>query len=155
LRRAETGTSSYGNWYRYDEAMARILIDTNVLVGAAYNSNSASRKIVSAVEAGTLQLIVSPAIVREYKAVLPKAIHSQDAGRWVWQAIDRAESVTPSDVPSVTEDRSDDKFLAAALAGKAEAIVTSDEHLLAVHPYARIAILQPTEFWKRLNATDE
>lgn len=120
--------------------MIRLVIDTNVLVAAAYNPGSASRKIVSGVEVGTFELIVSPDIVREYERVFPKAIRSGDARARVWQSIRHAESVTPAEVPYVTADRSDDKFLAA------DAIITSDEHLLAVHPYEGIEILRPVVF---------
>lgn len=129
--------------------MIRVLIDTNVLVAAAYNPGSASRKIISGVEAGAFGLIVSPDIVREYKTVLPKAIRSDAARSRVWRSIEHAESVAPAEVPYVTADRTDDKFLAAALAGAADAIITSDGHLLAVHPYERIEILQPVVFWDR------
>lgn len=126
--------------------MKRILIDTNVLVAAAWNPGSASGKIVSAVRHAELGLIVSSAIVREYEAVLPKAIRSDEARDRVWEAVECAESVAPRENPPVTEDRSDDKFLAAATAGHADAIVTNDDHLLAVHPYEGIPILRPAEF---------
>lgn len=131
--------------------MIRIVIDTNVFVAAAYNPRSSSRKIVNAVWEKQLRLVVSPAIIREYKMVLPKAIRSDDAREEVWKAIKCAQSVTPQENPSVTEDRSDDKFLAAAVAGEADAVITNDEHLLAVHPYQVIEILQPSEFRKRLH----
>ncbi len=117
---------------------------------AAYNPGSASRKIVSGVEVGTFELFVSPDIVREYERVFPKAIRSNDARARVWQSIRHAESVTPAEVPHVTADRSDDKFLAAAFSAAADAIITSDEHLLAVHPYEGIEILRPVVFWNRL-----
>lgn len=134
--------------------MMRVLIDTNVLVAAAYNPGSASRKIVRAV-GNELQLIVSPDILREYEAVLPKAIRAEATREWIWQSLESAESVTPEATPPVTEDRSDDKFLAAAAAGQASAVVTSDRHLLAVHPYEGIHILQPTAFWNWLRGGDD
>jgi len=129
--------------------MIRLLIDTNVVVAAAYNARSASRKMLSRVETGAFELVVSPDIVREYESVLPKAIRSDAARARVWRSIQHAESVTPADVPHATADRSDDKFLAAALAGQADAIITSDEHLLTVHPYEGIPILRPVDFWSR------
>ncbi|MEQ8785530.1 MAG: putative toxin-antitoxin system toxin component, PIN family [Pirellulaceae bacterium] len=135
--------------------MNRILIDTNAFVAAAYNPESASRKIVRAVERGELKLIVSPEIVREYKAILPKAVRSGEARDWLWQVIEMAERVTLAENPPVTEDRADDKFLAAAVAGVADAIVSSDQHLLDVHPYAGIDILRPTEFWDRFSTDSD
>jgi len=40
-------------------------------------------------------------------------------------------------------------FLALAVDGEADAIVTGDRDLLALHPYAPIAILSPRDFLKR------
>lgn len=131
--------------------MIRIVIDTNVLVAAAYNASSASRRIVGFVETGTLKLIVSPDIVREYETVLRNAIRSEKSLTRVRQSIQYAENVTPFEVPLVTADRSDDKFLAAAVAGQAEAIITSDEHLLAVHPHEGVEVLRPTVYRNRLD----
>lgn len=127
----------------------RILIDTNVFVAAAYNHGSASRKIVHAVQQRQLALIVSPAIVWEYRAVLPKAVRREAERVRLLQTIESAEVVSPSEVPAVTEDRSDDKFLAAAVAAGADSLVTNDAHLLAVHPHAGIEILRPGVFWNR------
>ena len=53
----------------------------------------------------------------------------------------------------MTEDPDDDKFLAAAVAGQAAAIVSNDEHLLAVHSYQGIDILRPRAFWDQLGGT--
>lgn len=126
--------------------MPRVLLDTNVLIAAAYNPHSASSRIVNMVERDELKMIVSPAIEREYERLIPKAVRTNEKREWVWRIIQLAESVTPQDNPPVTEDREDDKFLAAALAGKAEAIISNDQHLLAVHPYQGIDILQPKRF---------
>ena len=126
------------------------MIDTNVFVAAAYNPKSASRKILCGVETGEFKLIVSPEIVREYETVLPKAIRSTDAAVRVRLSIQLAAYVAPHEGPSVTVARSDDKFLVAAVAGQAKAVITNDEHLLAVHPYEGIQILQPAVFWDRI-----
>jgi len=44
------------------------------------------------------------------------------------------------------EDPDDDKFLAAALGGKAEAIISGDKHLLDVNGYTGIEVIGPSEF---------
>jgi hypothetical protein len=43
-------------------------------------------------------------------------------------------------------DATDNKFLALALAAEADAIVSSDEDLLVLHPWRGIPILTPAEF---------
>lgn len=134
--------------------MTRILIDTNVLVAAAYNRRSASRRILEAIESGMFTLLVSPRIRREYAYILPRAVRSESAREAIWQLLDKAEQVTPDEIPAVTEDRSDDKFLAAAVTGRAAALISSDEHLLSVHPHAGVEILTPTAFWNRFGDSD-
>lgn len=137
-----------------DVDMARIVLDTNVLVASAYRPNSASRRIVDAVQQGAHQLVVSPAIVREYEAILPKAVRFEPALDRLWRVVDDAERVAPQENPPVSADRSDDKFLAAAVAGQAECVVSSDEHLLAVHPYEQIAIMKPAAFLARMGDSE-
>jgi putative PIN family toxin of toxin-antitoxin system len=133
----------------------RILIDTNVFVAAACNPASASRKIVRAVERGELRLVVSPAVVREYEVILPHAVRWEEARDALRRLIESAQCVSPQENPPVTEDRADDKFLAAAVTAPAEAIITSDRHLLAVHPYQGIDILPPPVFWKRFDEHED
>jgi len=43
-------------------------------------------------------------------------------------------------------DPKDDKFLEVAVHGRADAIVTGDADLLALHPFRGIAILTPADY---------
>jgi putative PIN family toxin of toxin-antitoxin system len=126
--------------------MRRIVIDTNVLVASAYNSRSASRRIVEACLAGKLVMIVSPAMRREYEHILRRAVRNDGEAARLQAAIEQAETVVPETQPRVVaDDPDDDKFLAAALAGKADALVTNDDHLLALGGHEGLPILRPVE----------
>jgi predicted nucleic acid-binding protein len=46
-------------------------------------------------------------------------------------------------------DPRDDKFLALAVAGHADCIITGDKDLLALHPFRGIAILTPMAYLER------
>ncbi len=59
------------------DEIPRVVVDTNVLVGSAYNPRSASRTIVTACQRGDLQLFASPATLREYELILPRAIRNR------------------------------------------------------------------------------
>jgi predicted nucleic acid-binding protein len=48
-------------------------------------------------------------------------------------------------------DSNDDKFLALALAIKANCIVTGDQDLLVLHPFQGIPILTPADFLNKFN----
>jgi predicted nucleic acid-binding protein len=63
----------------------------------------------------------------------------------------RLFTVQQSDVAAVDppcRDPMDSKFLALALVSEADALVSSDEDLLILHPWRRIPILTPAEFYR-------
>lgn len=134
--------------------MHRIVIDTNVLVASAYNRRSASRRIVDAVAEGKLELILSPGIQREYNRILPRAVCFPAELERLRAIIAAGQQVHPKSNPPVTEDREDDKFLAAASAGAAEAVITNDPHLLSVDCYEGIRVVRPSSF-ERLSSDNE
>lgn len=130
-----------------EEPGPKVVLDTNVLIASAYQPRSASRRIVEASLRGELTLIVSPAVEREYELIVQRAVRSEAEIRRVGELLSRAERVEPAETPRVVpEDPDDDKFLAAALAGRAAAIVTNDRHLLELDPYRGIRIVRPVEF---------
>lgn len=47
----------------------------------------------------------------------------------------------------ICRDPKDDKYLALALAAKAQFIVTGDWDLLVLHPFKNISILKSSDFW--------
>jgi predicted nucleic acid-binding protein len=53
-------------------------------------------------------------------------------------------------VTVIATDPSDDKFLEAALEGKADCIVSGDKHLLALKAFRGIPILTARKFIERL-----
>jgi putative PIN family toxin of toxin-antitoxin system len=127
-------------------SLTRIVVDTNIFVASAYNPTSASGRIVDAIERGELQLVVSPAMKREYDRIIPKAVRVRERIDRIREIVDKGDQVEPPENPAVTEDREDDKFPAAALAGDAEIIITSDPHLLDVDGYRGLRILRPIDF---------
>ena len=129
-----------------EPSLRRIVIDTNILVASAYNRTSASGQIVDAVARDEFQLITSSDIEREYDRILPRAIRIPGEISRLRAIITAGLRVSPPANPPVTEDREDDKFLAAAAAGSAEAVITNDPHLLSVDGYLGIRVLRPSDF---------
>jgi putative PIN family toxin of toxin-antitoxin system len=125
----------------------RVVLDTNVLVAAAYAPHSASRRIVEACLETRLLAVASLAIKREYEFILARAVRVEGYQDRLDQFLARLELVQPAESPRlVPDDPDDDKFLAAAAAGGAGWIVTNDRHLLALDPHGPIRIVASGRF---------
>lgn len=129
--------------------VVRIVADTNVLVSGSL-WNGAPARILDAVEARRLTLVLSPELWAEFAAVLnrPKlAARIRSLGitpSGLAHAIrTHVEWAAPDMIPSPPElrDPKDLPVLAAALAGRVDAIVTGDGDLLHLGAFCGIPIL--------------
>jgi putative PIN family toxin of toxin-antitoxin system len=117
----------------------------------------ASFKVLKQVSSGKHQLIVSVAIIEEYHKVLEsdeiveKAAYKRELLSVTFKLLRMAKMVKPSKKFSVIEDPEDNKFLDAAVAGKASFLISQDGHLLKLGRFRRIRIMTPEDF---LNFSD-
>lgn len=135
--------------------MIRFVLDTNILVSSA-PPGSRLRPLIDAWQEGRCRLLISPEIFDEYLRVLtyPRFQLSSDDIRRILErdVVPYSEVVhVTSHVDVVKEDPSDNKFLACAIDGKADAIVSGDHHLLDLKSYQGIPILTAREFLNRLS----
>lgn len=111
-------------------------------------------KINTAWKDSKFTLIVSNAIVSEYLDVLqrPKFHLTSDIIFDLIARVERkAKLVTPTESVNIIEtDPTDNKFLEAALEGKAIYVVSGDNHLLELKSFRGIDILTAHEFIARL-----
>ncbi len=124
----------------------RLVLDTVIVVRSLIKSYSLSAQILFD-HWDAYEWIVSPDIVAEYQEVttrpaitrkyvrLPNRDHAAFLAR-----LRTAVTVYPGSVPAVCRDPGDDKFLAAALAGGADYIVSEDLDLLSLEVYEGIEI---------------
>lgn len=117
--------------------MIRVVVDPNVLISALIGpSGSAPHQVVMAWQAGLIEFVVSPLLLRELQDVLrrPKFARFQaQVGPYVAMIESDALLVEdPSDPPGTTADPGDDYLVALARAGAADAIVSGDRHLLEI-----------------------
>ncbi len=132
-------------------AKLRLVIDTNIFVAAVRSPDSASRQLLDAVADGKATLLVSPAVFQEYRRILPKAVQSHERDEIIRRWISLAEPVDAGRGPRVvSEDPDDDKFVALALQGQADAIVSNDEHLLGLKEKIDVPVLRPGDAVERL-----
>ena len=127
----------------------RIVLDTNVLISGIFFTGP-PYQILEAWRDGNLQILVSPAILEEYRRVMNE-LASQFEAINLDSFLDlltlRSEIVLAPVMPRVIkDDPSDDKFLECAVAGKAACIVSGDKHLLKLSEFRGIRILTPRQF---------
>ncbi len=118
--------------------MKKIVVDTNVLVSGLLFDGKPG-ELIKLWKEGLIVPLCSKEIVREYLRVLayPKFQLSESEIDFLLahEILPYFEvlTVTPGK-PFVTTDPSDDKFIWCAMVGRADVIVSGDEHLLNLIP---------------------
>ena len=134
-----------------------VVIDTVVFVRSLLNPHSAPGRVIFA-HADEYRLILSAPIVREILEVLQRPeitskirfVAGMDTRR-VLDLLSQAEIVELSSIPQVSRDPKDDKFLATAVAGEADYVISEDRDLLDLGEYQGIKIVDVATFLKILN----
>src|SRR5258706_16331966 len=128
--------------------MKRAVLDTNIIVSSALGG--ALVLVLEKWDQGKFTVIVTTDILDEYFQVLnrPKFKLKQETidkiTRYIYQF---SEFVVPEEqIHFVEADPKDDKFLEAAIAGKADFIVSGDKHLLDLKEFRSIPIISGAEF---------
>ena len=129
---------------------SRIVIDTNVLISRFLKRNSVPAQAV-AKAARSSAVLVSAATFAELEAVLQRrkfdAYFSLARRRELLEEFQALATFVQILTPiRACRDPKDDKFLEVAVHGRADAIVTGDADLLALHPFRGIAILTPADY---------
>lgn len=134
--------------------MARAVLDANVLISAAIRPSGPPGQIVTALlTRDAFDLILSPAIVAEVEkalglAKIRKYLREPDIVLlWLADIVALADLVEDTGrVKGVCRDPADDAVLGAAVEGRASAIVTGDDDLLALGEFGGTVILTPRAF---------
>jgi putative PIN family toxin of toxin-antitoxin system len=127
----------------------RTVLDTNVVISGIFFAGP-PYQILKAWREGKLHLVVSEEILAEYRRV-GETLALQFPPIDPWPILDMlradAEVISAECLPEpVCDDPDDDKFLACALAGECELIVSGDKHLLKASGFRSIKVLKPREF---------
>lgn len=131
----------------------RVVIDTNVLISGLFSTTSTPALAVEKAVTKA-QLVATTETLRE----LIEKLHSPKFDRYVRrerrdallervaslvEIIDVLQSIRAS------RDPKDDKFLEAAVNGRADVLVTGDRDLLDLNPFRGIAIVTPAAYLAR------
>lgn len=144
--------------------MLRVVIDTNVFVSALLSQNGAPAQVLNAWRERRFLLLTSPEIIAEVAETLgrfvgraPYDVTRDDVeGIVVLLRNDAVEAHSSVDVSDADIPDPDDLiFLACALDGNADAIVSGDKHLKSLGSYHSIPILTARDFVEQLNQAKE
>jgi len=132
--------------------MDSAVFDTVIFVRSLINPEGLWGRLVFA-NAHRYRLIVSQPIIMELLEVLTRSHISRKYRGLAAQNIQTilgilatAEAVDVAEIPAVSRDPKDDKFLATAVAGQADYLVSEDRDLLDIHAYRGTAIVDAITF---------
>jgi putative PIN family toxin of toxin-antitoxin system len=131
----------------------RVVLDTSVVVSAVLIRQGNERRILDAWRRGAFDLVISPPLLEELGRVLsyPRIRNA----RWMTDAevvellgILAEDSVVVEGRLDVraSRDRGDDVFLATAVDGDADYLVSGDRDLLTLGSYRSVMIVRPAAF---------
>lgn len=132
----------------------KIVVDANLFASGLIKPNSNPGKILDLVQQNQVELILSPAIIKEIKHILlyPKIQkyhrktaqeideYFEDLLMFAW--IVEGEEI----VNAIKADPADNKYLACAYEGEADYIVSGDHHLLDLEAYQGIDVIKASAF---------
>jgi len=139
--------------------MIKAVLDTNILVSGLISPRGSPAKIIDLWQEGNYILVTSKAILNEVRRVLncPKIFHNYHLSRkrikeYLEGLSIFAEAVRPRKrVLVIKQDPQDNKFIEAALAGRADFLVSGDKHLLKLKEYQGMRIVTANTFLTSTN----
>jgi len=140
-----------------DPQLLGAVLDSSVIVSAFLSSAGASAEVLRLWRKDkAFQVILSDPILSEVIRVLLEHKITDSIIEDFVAAVHLVALVTDNlyIVRHVAQDPSDDVFLAAALEGRANYIVTLDRHLLNIKQYHGVQIVRPALFLRHLRMRD-
>jgi uncharacterized protein len=130
----------------------RVVLDTNVVVSSLLFPGSVPANALLKAQNGIV--LSSDATLLELIHVMSRSRFDRYVERTIRQRL-TAQYVNATELIDISapiracRDPRDDKFLEVAVHGRAQAIVTGDADLLALHPFHGIEILSPSDYLAR------
>lgn len=131
----------------------RVVVDTNVFISGVLSVTSPPARCVEAVAVNG-QLLATEATLKElFERLLSPKFDPYVARARREELLSRlaplVEIVEVVQQVRACRDPHDDRFLEAAVNGRADVLITGDKDLLDLHPFRGIAIIGPSEYLGR------
>lgn len=124
----------------------KVVIDTNLIIAARWNPRSSSNRIIGMVIEGKVSAVYTTAIKNENLHILEKVKPPKDYLDKILKFYRISRKVDAKRKIDICPDKADNRFLEAAVAGKASYIISSDRHLLDLKEFEGVRILKPGDF---------
>ena len=134
------------------------MVDTNLFISGLFGKNSLSAKLQDLWINQEFELVTSIEIMKEVSRVLRyprirQKFHPKDETLKRFFRLVFRKAVVTKDIyktDRITDDPSDNKFLACALEGTADYIVSRDQHLRNLKQFHGIKIIDASTFVKKV-----
>jgi putative PIN family toxin of toxin-antitoxin system len=132
----------------------RAVLDTNIMVSVAFSREGLARELRDMIADEAFTLVTSKEIIKELYRVLlyPHIVKrfkpsKSDINEFIAMILDRAD-ITKGlyQVKKIEDDLTDNMFLACAIEGTADYIVSRDPHLRNLKHYRRVQIVGAKTF---------
>lgn len=141
--------------------MLRAVLDANVYVSALLGPDGPPGRIIDRfLREAAFELIVAPSIVEEtlrafsYPKVRKLIRSNVDPALWLEDIVMLAELVSGKyEVSGVCRDPDDDKYLGAAVEGRAAFVVTGDHGFLSIEEHWDVRVVSPRTFLELLGGS--
>jgi len=129
----------------------KVVPDTNILISSLILKSGKPREIFNKFLNGEIIFILSNELLEELNDVLSRPkfnlITKEERTEFINNIKEFSQLVNPNQkLNIILKDSSDNKVLEAAYEGKADYIITGDEHLLELKKFNEIKIINPKEF---------
>jgi putative PIN family toxin of toxin-antitoxin system len=131
----------------------RAVIDTSVLIRYLIKPSAAIKELIEERWLGhEVQMVTAPDLIAELEGVLKRdyiqmVIRPEEGNALLDAITQEADILAPLGlVPAYTRDRKDDKFVACALAGGANYLITEDKDILVLRAVGDVRIVTPYDF---------
>ncbi len=128
----------------------KVVLDTNIFISGIH-WNGPSYKILQAWFEDRCEFICSTEILEEIVKTLKEfkvPLSKEEINWWENLILEKSTIVNPSEKIDIVKDQDDNKFIEAAIEGKASYIISQDKHLLVIKEYRGIKIVTPEDYLK-------
>jgi putative PIN family toxin of toxin-antitoxin system len=138
----------------------RLVIDSNVWIAALISPTGTARQLLDAVLDLDIDILMSESTFAELASRLdrPKFDRYREPETWnlfLSELVELAQwHEDAGSATGTSRDADDDKFLALAVTGQADAIISGDSDLLELVTHEGIPVLTPAQFLQRLRESE-